>query len=171
MTSTRIRLPFLAALAWDSKRNQLVSLGFGDGWGYGNFPTLNAYTIDATGTTATPLTFNPSPGLTQFLDDKPVNASFEYDPDNDRFLYFDARHDGDHGAPDDGGRIFVIKPNATSTWDIEILPLGPGTKNPPQAIDAGIYSRFRYVPALKGFVYLQSAWYESPDLYFIRTAE
>ena len=158
--------------AWDPVRNQLVTLGFGDGWGYGNFPTLNAYTIDATGMTATPLTFNPSPGLTQFLTDTPVSASFEYDPDHDRFLYFDARHDGDHGAADDGGRIFVITPNATSTWDVDILPLGPGTQNPPRSSDVGINSRFRYVPALKGFVYLQAAtWNDAPDLYFIRTAE
>ncbi|MDB4964270.1 MAG: hypothetical protein JWP01_4269 [Myxococcales bacterium] len=158
--------------AWDPVRNQLISLGFGDGWGYGNFPTMNAYIIDATGTTATPLTFHPSPALTQFLAAAPVSASFEYDPDHDRFFYFDAKGDGDHGTANDGGLIYVITPNATTTWDVSILPLGPGTQNPTRAGDVGINNRFRYVPALKGFVYLHApAYNDLPDLYFIKTAQ
>ncbi len=151
--------------AWDPVRNQLLSIGFGDGWGYGNYPMLNAYTIPADGSNATPLTFNASPGLTQFLADAPVSASFEYDPDHDRFLYFDGR-----GGNGDGGRIFVITPNATSVWDVGMLELGPGTTNPPRSSDVGINNRFRYVPALKGFVYLFApTWNEAPDLYFIKT--
>ena len=156
--------------AWDPVRNQLLSIGFGDGWGYGNYPMLNAYTIPPDGSGASPLTFNPSPGLTQFLADAPVSASFEYDPDHDRFLYFDGRGDGEHGTTNDGGRIFVITPNATSVWDVSLLPLGPGTSNPPRSSDVGINNRLRYVPALKGFVYLFApAWDQAPDLYFIKT--
>ncbi|NVL67719.1 hypothetical protein, partial [Escherichia coli] len=98
--------PMAMQNSWDKKRHQLVSIGFGDGWGYGNFPTLNSYKIDATGAVITPITFNSSPGLTTFLADRPVSASFEYDADNDRFLYF--------GGNVDGGRVFVIKPNAGS---------------------------------------------------------
>lgn len=157
--------------AWDPVRNQLLSIGFGDGWGYGNYPALNAYTVPADGSNATPLTFNPSPGLTQFLADAPVSASFEYDPVNDRFLYFDGRGDGAFGDSADGGRIFVITPNATTVWDVSILALGSGTSNPPRSSDTGIYSRLRYVPALKGFVYLFAPTYNvATDLYFIKTA-
>ena len=158
--------------AWDPVRNQLLSIGFGDGWGYGNYPMLNAYTIPADGSTANPLTFNPSLGLTQFLADAPVSSAFEYDPDHDRFLYFDGRGDGQYGDAADGGRIFIITPNATSTWDVSILELGPGTQNPPRSSDTGIYSRFRYVPALKGFAYVFApSWNVATDIYFIKTGE
>lgn len=150
--------------SWDTKRNQLASIGFGDGWGYGNYPALNAFVIDSTGKTITPITFNPSAGLTQFLAERPISASFEYDADNDRYLYF--------GGNIDGGRIFVIKPNVPGTpWDVSVLALGNGTKNPSVTTDAGVMSRFRYVPNLKGFAYLHCGKTNTPsDVYFIRTA-
>lgn len=87
--------------AWDSARDQLVSIGFGDGFGYGNYPTLNAYKIDSTGKTVTTINFNPSAGLTAFLEDKSDSGSLEYDRDGDRFLYF-----GNKGV---AGRIFVSR--------------------------------------------------------------
>ncbi len=149
--------------AWDPVRNQLVSIGFGDGWGYGNFPNLNSYKIDSTGKTVTPITFNPSAGLTTFLAERPVSASLEYDPVFDRFLYF--------GNNVVGGRIFAIKPNTSSVWDVSILPLGAGSKNPGVTANAGVMSRFRYVPKLKGFVYAHCPPNNEPsDLYFIRTS-
>ena len=140
-----------------------------------SLPALPAFAADepaaAAAPAAAPLTFNPSPGLTQFLADAPVSASFEYDPVNDRFLYFDGRGDGAFGDSADGGRIFVITPNATTVWDVSILALGSGTSNPPRSSDTGIYSRLRYVPALKGFVYLFAPTYNvATDLYFIKTA-
>ncbi len=165
-TLTLTNAPFMAKQnAWDPARNQLISIGFGDGWGYGNFPTLNAYRIDSTGTTVTPITFNLSPGLTQFLADKPVSAAFEYDPDNDRFIYY--------GGNIDGGRIYVLNPNSSAAWDVSILSLASGTNNPPLSDPVGVNNRVRYVPQLKGFVYLHCGPYGSPDnlyLYFIRTS-
>lgn len=148
---------------WDPVRNQLVSIGFGDGWGYGDYPKLNAYKFDPTTKAFTQLKFNPSAAFTTFVADAPTSASFEYDPDNDRFFYY--------GGEEDGGRIYIIKPNAGSTWDVSILPLGPGTKNPPETADAGVNSRVRYIPRLKGLAYLHCApYYEVADIYFIRTA-
>lgn len=162
---------FASSCVWDPVRNQLVTIGFGDSWGTGNFPTLNAYIIDATGKNATPLSFNASPGYNQFLEDKPLSAAFDYDERNDQFVYFDGRHDGEHGPSNDGGRIYVIKPNAGTTWDVSILPLGPGTQNPPMSLDAGVFSRLRYVPRLRGFAYLcASSWERKENIYFIRTA-
>ncbi|MGC4119608.1 MAG: hypothetical protein QM765_34555 [Myxococcales bacterium] len=150
--------------AWDPVRGRLVCIGFGDGWGYGNYPTLNAFVVSPTGE-ATALTFNPSDALTQFTADHVASAALEYDPDHDRFLYFG----GQSEQAGHGGRVYVITPTAGTTWDVGLLPLGPGSQNPPQGPGTGVWNRFRYVPALKGLVYLPApGWNNAPDVYFLK---
>jgi hypothetical protein len=84
----------------------------------------------------------------------------DYDIVNDKFLFY-------HGAGDTK-RVYVITPGSGTTWDMSILGLGPGTETPddPPANGSGINGRFRYVPALKGFVMLPRG---TANLFFLRT--
>lgn len=158
----RLPLPF----AYDRKRNQLFSMGFGDGliW---TGATFAAYKVNIDGA-PTAITFNPSAAYTQFLASKPELCAMDYDPDNDRFLWYDGRPaDAAQPRPGQEGVIFVITPNATAVWDMSILALGPGSIKPAGSAGGGVCSRFRYVPAFKGFVLLARG---TKNVYFIRTA-
>jgi hypothetical protein len=154
-TSDAIRWP----IAHDSLRNQLFSLEWGDGQGFGQ-PSVSATRVPLSGSTQFTVMFNSSPALTQFQADSPTYAGMDYDADNDRFLFYCGQGSG-------AGRIYVIKPNGTNVWDMSLLSLG-GNSVVPQSVDgAGVLSRFRYVPALKGFLLLGP---RQANMYFIRTA-
>lgn len=155
-TNTAIRFP----VAHDTKRGQLFTLQVGDGQGYSLNLGLQSSRIPLSGNQQFDVTFNSSPALTQFLADSPTYSAMDYDPDNDRFLFYCGQSTG-------AGRIYVISPNSGNVWDMSILPLGPGSLTPIAATGAGINRRFSYIPALKGFVMLPT---KSSNLYFIRTA-
>src|SRR6185503_2145067 len=106
------------------------------------------------------VTFKPGDALDQFTKDAPTYAAMDYDPDNDRFLFYCGQGTG-------AGRIYVVKPNDGNAWDMSLYTFGPGSTPPPATGGGGVNNRFRYVPHLKGFVLLPSA---KADLYFIRTA-
>ena len=146
-------------MAYDAARRQLVAIAWGDGQGYGA-NALNAWKISADGTGRQAITFNPSAAYSQFATDRLAYAALEYDADNDRFLAYGAQA----GATD---RIYVVTPNAGTTWDMSLLPLDSAGVVPVDAGPAGLMSKFRYVPALKGFVLFTSA---VNNLYFLRTA-
>jgi hypothetical protein len=145
----------------DSKRNHLFALAWGDG--QGNMLDGIAMSVSAlriSGTTKTNITFNPSAALTQFQADQPSYAGMEYDPVNDQYLFYAS-------ASGSTSRVYVVKPNSTSVWDMQVLPLTAGSATPPAAVGAGVFNRFRYVPALRGFVLLAAG---TSELYFLRTA-
>jgi hypothetical protein len=145
-----------APIAHDSLRNQLFTLNWGDGQGFGA-AAMFASVVPCNGSIQSSIKFNPSAALISFIAEQPSYAGMDYDPDNDRFLFY-------CGIGMAAGRIYVIKPNSGSTWDISLLPTSG--KLPPPTADAGIHSRFRYVPALKGFVMMPSG---TSNLFFIRT--
>jgi hypothetical protein len=149
-----IRFP----IAHDSLRNQLFSLQWADGWGYGEMK-LSASRFALPLMAQVSITFNDSPALAQFKAEMPSSAGMDYDPDNDRFLFYCGQAGGE-------GRVYVVTPNATTMWDMSILPLGPGSVTPPAVGGAGVLSRFRYVPALKGFVLLPT---NGDNLFFLRS--
>ena len=153
-TSDLIRWP----IAHDSSRNQLFSLNWGDGEGFG-IPAVFATRTPLAGTTQISVTFKPSVALTQFAVDMPTYAGMDYDAGSDSFLFYCGQGGG-------AGRVYQVKPNATNLWDMAILPL-VGNTRPPATPGSGVHNRFRYVPALKGFVLMPSG---SSNLYFIRTA-
>ncbi|MGQ0828010.1 MAG: T9SS type A sorting domain-containing protein [Bacteroidota bacterium] len=155
-TNTAIRFP----VAHDTKRGQLFTLQIGDGQGYSLNLGLQSSRIPLSGNQQLNVTFNNSPALTQFLADSPTYSAMDYDPENDRFLFYCGQGTGT-------GRIYVITPNSGNVWDISILTLGPGSVTPVVVPGSGINRRFSYVPALKGFVMLPR---QSSNLYFIRTA-
>lgn len=143
-------------LAFDSRREQLFSLSWGNGEDlYGTevraFVYRDLYSVLEDGPSAAPtrtaITLNSIGGaLAQFAADKTEYGGLDYDAGLDAFLFYDGRN---AGGVDRRGRVYCIKPNAGTTWDISILAT-VGT--PPHVKGAGVSSRFRYVPNLKGFV-------------------
>ncbi len=105
------------------------------------------------------ITINDGPALAQLKSDMPTYAGMDYDPDNDHFLFYCGQAGGE-------GRVYVVTPNATTTWDMSILPLGPGSVTPPAAPGSGVHNRFRYVPRLKGFMLLPN---KMDTIFFLRT--
>lgn len=152
-----VRFPY----AFDTRRNQIFGLNAGDGQGYGDMNVLTAVRAPVPGKESMQVTFKPGDALEQFKKDKPVYCGMDYDPDNDRFLFYNGVEKAD------AGRIYIIKPNESNAWEISILACDPSSTPPPPAGGAGVNNRFRYVPQLKGFVLLAT---RDADLYFIRTA-
>ena len=143
-------------VVFDPTRGHLFALAWGDGQGDGT--GLNA--IKISGNTKTVISFNASAALTQFKSDAPIYSAMEYDPVNDQYLFYE-------GAAGRTGRVYVVKPNNTAVWDLSILSLGAGSVLPDAAVGAGVFNRFKYVPALRGFVLMSSG---PSNVYFMRTA-
>ncbi|MBL8939913.1 MAG: hypothetical protein JNM69_35490 [Archangium sp.] len=135
-------------------RNLIFSLQFGDGQGYDLNLGVVARKLDTTTGNSVAITFNPSTALTEFMAAQPTYAGMDYDAANDRFLFT-------HHA--ERGKVYVVTPNATTTWDLSVLTT---TGMPTVTSGAGINKRFRYLPTLGGFVLLPS---RSSNLYFLRT--
>lgn len=146
-------------LAFDSRRARIFGLQWGDGQGYGT-PGVRAGLIDPDSGTQTPIGFQPSAAYDQFQADEPAYAAMDYDAENDRFLFFvGAEFDQTTQVALAMNRIYVITPNGSATWDMSLLPMGPGSLTPTGVPDAGsgINGRFRYVPRLRGFAMLPRA--------------
>jgi hypothetical protein len=154
---TRFPISWRWPVAYDPARRRFFTLQFGDGQGFDLGRGVVSAIFDPETGAQTAITFNASAALAQFRADAPTYAGMEYDPNGDRFLFYD-------GQGSAAGRVYVITPNATTTWDISILSLS-GTPPGPTPL-AGINGRFRYVPALRGFVVMPQA---SSNLFFFRT--
>jgi hypothetical protein len=144
--------------AWDSSRNQMFGMCFGNGTGSG--PSLGLVAAKIVGTTATPITIAASAARDQFIADAPLSVGIDYDAVNDYFLLYEGRNTK-------VGRVYKVKPNNTSTWTIELFSYGVGGVAPVVTADSGLNSKFSYVPELKGFVMMPS---KTSNLYFMRTA-
>jgi len=151
-TSDMIRAP----IAHDSLRNQLFTLNWGDGQGF-DPQKLFASIVPCNGSVQTSIKFNASTALSSLEAERPSYAGMDYDVSNDRFLFYCGQ-----GV---GAKVYVVKPNAGTTWDVSIL--STTGKVPPATRTDGVHTRFRYVPALKGFVLLPNS---DSNLFFIRTA-
>ncbi|MDQ1830152.1 hypothetical protein [Massilia scottii] len=154
-TNDTIRWP----IAHDSLRNQLFSLNWADGMGYGALGVF-ASRVPVDGSVQISVTFNPSAALDSFKADKPTYAGMDYDPANDRFLFYCGQGAG-------AGRIYVIKPNGGNTWDMSMFELASPAM-PPATTGAGVHNRFRYVPALRGFMLMPNG--KTHNIFFIRTS-
>jgi hypothetical protein len=157
---TNVGAPFVRwPYAFDSVRNQLFGLCYADGEGYGP-AALNAVRVPVGGNASIQVTFNPSAALTQFMADAPAYCGMDHDPVNDRFLFYCGQGAG-------AGRVYVVTPNGGNVWDMAVLPLGAGSLIPPAPGVGGVNNRFRYVPALKGFVLLAHG---ASNLFFLKTS-
>jgi hypothetical protein len=146
-------------IAFDSRRGQLFCLQWGDSQGSDPQRLVSSRVPLGSGQQIT-VSFNPSSALTQWAADKPMYPAMEYDPDNDRFLFY-------AGQGDAAGRVYVIQPNDGNTWDMSVLSAGGVKVAGSPSNGSGMQNRLRYVPALRGFVLLARS---SANLYFLRTA-
>lgn len=142
---------------YDSARNLIFSMCYGDGQGFNLELGLQAYKVDASTGASTVVTFNSSAALTALIAAQPTYAAMDYDPLLDKFLFY-------HGG--EPGKVYTITPNAGTAWDMGVLTTS-GTPALTPAGGSGINKRFVYVPAYKGVVLLPQA---SSNLYFLRTA-
>ncbi|MBC7704394.1 MAG: hypothetical protein H7274_10710 [Rhodoferax sp.] len=138
-------------LAHDTNRDILFQLAWGNGQADG--VGVSAYKYNAYGSVQTPITFTLNTAYSRFQDDKPAYASMVFDPNGDRFLFWD-------GA---SGRLYEIKANSGNVWDINIVTT-TGIVPPPAS---GNYGRMAYLPELRGCVFMPSG---HQNLYFIRLA-
>jgi hypothetical protein len=156
---TRLPDPVRWPIAHDSRRDQLFAMQWADGQGFGD-ARLFTSRFPMSGSAQIAVTLRGADALAQLAAERPSYSALDYDPDNDRFLFYDGRNAA-------AGRVYAVAPNDTNTWDIEVLTLAAGTALPPSVPVAGVHSRFRYVPALRGFVLLANA---QANLWFLKTA-
>ena len=135
-------------------RDVIFSLQFGDGQGYDLNLGVVARQLDTITGSSVAISFNPSVALTGFIAAHPTYAGMDYDAANDRFLFY---------AAEETGKVYVVTPNATTTWDLSVLTT---TGLPTPTPGAGVNKRFRYLPTLGGFVLLPSG---GSNLFFLRT--
>lgn len=154
-TDDSVRWP----LAVDTKRNQVFTLQWGDGQGY-DPARLSASRAPLGAGPQKSVRFNPGAALDQWLAEQPSYAALDYDADNDRFLFY-------AGQGSAAGRVYVVTPNDSNVWDMSLFKFGAGSVKPSAVGIGGVHNRFRYVPALHGFVLLANG---GSNLYFLRTA-
>lgn len=154
-TGTPVRWP----IAHDASRNRLLTLQWGDGQGYDG-PTVHATQVDLASGVQSLVTLAPGDALTMFETEAPTYAAMDYDPDNDRFLFYS-------GQGDAAGRVYVVEASESDARALTLFELGAGSVTPPVSPGSGVNNRFRYVPGLCGFVLLADA---ASNLQFIRTA-
>lgn len=154
-TGTPVRWP----IAHDTSRNRLLTLQWGDGQGYDG-PTIHSTQVDLATGVQSLVTLGEGDALAAFEAEMPTYAAMDYDPENDRFLFYS-------GQGEAAGRVYVVEAAETDARAIGLLELGPGSTTPPAAPGAGVNNRFRYVPGLCGFVLLVDA---VSNLQFLRTA-
>lgn len=156
---TQIDVPVRWPLAQDTSRNRVLTLQWGDGQGYDG-PAVHSTQVDLGAFVQSIVMLDPGEGLTTFETEAPTYAAMDYDPDNDRFLFYSGQ-----GAA--AGRVYVIEASDEDTRSIGVLELGAGSVTPPPSPGSGVNNRFRYVPGLCGFVLLADA---ASNLWFLRTA-
>jgi hypothetical protein len=144
--------PVYPTMAYDSRRDQLFALAWGDGQASGS--GVYAYRYTSGGTVQTAITLNSIGGaLTQFQTDAGSYASMAYDPVVDCFWWCDGI----------SGRLYKITPNSTTTWDIAIVTT-TGSALPAREYSFG---RMAYMPSLRGLAFMPTGY---NNLYFMRTA-
>jgi hypothetical protein len=136
-------------------RDLIFSLQFGDGQGYDLNLGVVARKLDTRTGNSVNITLNPSAALTEFIAAKPTYAGMDYDAANDRFLFISA---------EGTGKVYVITPNDTTSWDLSVLAT---TGLPPVTPGSGVNKRFRYLPTLGGFVLLTR---RTDNLWFLPTS-
>lgn len=129
--------------ALDTKRNQLFGLAWADGEGSGT--GLRAVQLDYQAGTQRAITFSSgsSAAVAAFTADAPQYGGMDYDPINDRFLFFS----GDENTVP---VIYAVTPNGGTEWDMAVVTFG-GATLPAVAGGSGLTKRLAYFPEFKCF--------------------
>lgn len=142
--------------AYDSTRNVLFSMQWGDGQGYDSGTTTHK--VDVATATTSAITINASAAYTAWQAAAPAYAAMDYDAPNDCYLFY-------HGG--ETGKVYSITPNSGTAWDMSVLPT-TGTPATAPSNGSGINKRFQYFDRLGGFVLLPNA---GANLWFLRTRQ
>lgn len=109
----------------------------------------------------TNIAINTSPAWTAFQALSTNHGGVHYNPDQDVYYYC-------FGGTGQGGRVFKITPNGTTTWDmVEMTMTGVTVPDGVGVANGNILTRFGYVPQMKAIYALPSA--NSP-IYMARVA-
>jgi hypothetical protein len=157
LTSDVVRFPG----AYDSRRRQIFTLQWGDGQGYDS--GLSASRVPVDGHAQLHVDFVDNAALAQLKADQPAYAGMDYDPLRDEFLFYSAASIASGSYQQTPGRVYAITPSDTGSWTVALKTV---TGTPAATGTSGVQNRFRYLPALKGFVLLPTA---SANLWFLRT--
>jgi hypothetical protein len=149
-------------VSYDSLRDQMFTLLWGDGGPAGPSNTLVAGKWACTGGVEQTVTFNSSAAYSQFVSEALVSsyAGMTYNTDLDVFYWTS-------GYSTSQGHIYVITPNNTTTWDMSLFNFAAGSATLDAAPNAGINGRLKYHKLLKGIVINPSG---SGQWYFIKTS-
>jgi hypothetical protein len=121
--------------AFDTLRGTIFHLSSYDGWS-DNGVGINCCRI-TTGGAKTAIAFNASAAWTQFQSESStqfLGATLVYNPDLDVFYFYAGK----------GQTVYVITPNAGTTWDMSILPVSGVT--PPSCL---VFGKLKYSSRLK----------------------
>lgn len=161
VTSSGANVRFPAA--YDSKRRQVVTLQWGDSQGANSGWSISRIPVD--GTAQINVSINASAAFTALTGFLPQYPGFAYDEILDEFLVVPAGSwTGSGGSLIPNRRVFVLKPNATNTWDISERTIGGVAW---ACRNDGVNSRLKYLPQLKGYVFQPDF---TQNLVFCRTA-
>lgn len=158
-TTTPIRM----SNAYDTSRQAVFGMQWGDGWGAGSGLTCTQV-LDPNGArTQRTITFSAgsASALATVQADTPANATMTYDSLRDKFCFA-------YGSVSSAGpvRLVEITPNASTVWDMAIITPTGSTDN---IGPAGLCGRLKFVRSgsVGGYLFLPD---KTSPLYFLRTA-
>lgn len=158
-------------VAFDSLRNRVFTLQWGDGQNFNVGSAPLATVAPAAGGAHSAVTFNASADYTQFLAEKMVTmidatsqaspyAGMCYDAGADCFWWYSG-----HGTQ--AGHLWKIIPNNGTAWDMVLFQPASGSVTMAPTADSGVNGRVNYIPNLKGISVCPSA---TSPIYFIKTS-
>lgn len=154
--------------SFDSSRNQLFGLAFGDGRAIGG-GDYRCSRVPIGGNTEIAVTLTSNSARTDFVAEAGGDAGMDYDPINDRHLWYTGQtrraSDGGSPQPDRSGKVYAATRVSDNEYALSVLTM-TGTA-PSATIGAGVNGRFKYIPSLRGFVLLPS---KASNLWFFKVA-
>lgn len=132
-----------AGHAHDTRRNRIFHLSSGDNWSVGG--AVNSTVVDATTWTKQVVTFNPSTAWADFQASAMgfLGTTLVYDADADCFYFY-------NGGAEGTQKVFRVTPNATTTWDMDLLPVtGVVPVTSIGTGGGGVHTKFFYASRLR----------------------
>lgn len=147
--------------AWDSTRGQIYHLSSGD-WFSAGSSTVRSATVNVSTGVCTAISFNSSSALTDFQNDAAqfLSSSLVYNSDQDCFYFYNGNTGSLSGQ---GGRVYKITPNGTTTWDMSTLSVTGVT---PASVSTGPMTKITYISRWKALVLVV----HSQSVYAMRVA-
>lgn len=146
--------------AFDSKRSRIFSLS-NSSW-FVPAAGVHSTVIDPNTGVKARVSFNSSTAWTDFQSKAGefVLTALDYDALHDCFYFYN----GDsYGVTGQTQKVYRIKPNSGTTWDMDLLPIEGGVV-PRPAGASGVLTKFKYVQRLNALVLVVAG----QDVYYMR---